>query len=149
MNTSQPHTWLLVEDNEDDINLMKRAIQTVGIDVVIRVVKNGQEAIDYLSGNRQYANRNLYPRPTFVFLDLKMPRMSGFDVLRWIRHTATTRRLIVIVLTSSNMPLDIVQAYELGANSYVMKPPTFSELLDFCKSVKAYWMTFNRLAEPT
>ena len=144
MNRLPKKTLLIVEDNDDDANLMKRAIGTIGLDLRIQLVSNGQEAIDYLSGNREYTNRDMYPSPDLVFLDLKMPRLSGFDVLRWIRHTATTRRLIVIVLTSSNQPSDILQAYELGANSYVVKPSTFAELLEFCKALSAYWLTFNR-----
>lgn len=147
MNRFPQKTLLIVEDNDDDANLMKRAIGTIGLDLRIQLACNGQEAIDYLAGLREYANRDLYPSPDLVFLDLKMPRLSGFDVLRWVRHTATTRRLIVIVLTSSNQPSDIQQAFELGANSYVVKPSTFAELLDFCKALNAYWLTFNRSAD--
>src|SRR5258705_382404 len=116
MNPRQKSVFLLVEDNPDDALLMNRAMMTNGLGIRLHVVPHGQEAMDYLAGNREYSNRERYPMPTIVFLDLKMPRVSGFEVLRWMRQTATTRRVIVIILTSSNQPSDILQAYDLGAN---------------------------------
>jgi CheY-like chemotaxis protein len=136
-------TILLVEDNEDDVFLMERAIKGAGIINPLFVVEDGQEAIDYLSGAGRYSNRDIHPIPSIVFLDLKLPIKGGLDVLRWIRSKTELETLVVIVLTSSNEPSDLKQSYRLGANSYVVKPPTASQLLDLAKAFKWYWLQFN------
>lgn len=140
---------LLVEDNEDDAILMKRAVRNSGLKAEVQLLTDGQKAIEYLDGRNGYADRQTFPFPTLVLLDLKLPKVSGFEVLAWIRSQPELRMLIVIVLTSSNQPSDITRAYELGANSYVLKPPQFQQLLELCRALDRYWLGFNRIASET
>jgi CheY-like chemotaxis protein len=135
---------LLVEDNEDDVFLMKRALKSAGIVNRLCIAEDGQQATDYLAGTGTYANRQEYPLPAIVFLDLKLPIKSGLEVLKWIRAQSELENIVVVVLTSSNEPFDLKEAYRLGANSYVVKPPTASQLLDLAKAFKWYWLEFNR-----
>ena len=135
---------LLVEDNEDDVFLMKRAIKEAGISNPLLTVENGQEAIDYLTGTGDYENRAEYPLPAVVFLDLKLPLKSGHEVLAWIRQHREFDSLVVVVLTASGELSDIRKSYQLGANSYLVKPPTSRELLDVAKSFKWYWLEYNK-----
>ena len=137
---------LLVEDNEDDIFLMKRSLKSAGITNPLCVVEDGQRAIDYLGGVGEFADRNKHPRPSVVFLDLKLPLKSGREVLAWIREQRI-ENLVVLVLTSSSEPSDIREAYRLGANSYVVKPPTAAELLELARAFKSYWLEFNLFEE--
>ena len=138
---------LLVEDNDDDVFLMKRALKNAGITNQLYVVEDGQQAIDYLSGTGIYADREQHPLPALVFLDLKLPFKNGLDVLAWIRKQPHLEGLVVVVLTSSNEPMDLKQSYKLGANSYVVKPPTAAQLLDLAKAFKWYWLEFNQFEE--
>ena len=135
---------LLVEDNEDDIFLMKRALKSAGISNPLSIVEDGQQAVDYLAGAGAYANRDQYPLPAVVFVDLKLPIKTGLEVLSWIRRQDRLHHLIVVVLTSSNEPSDLREAYRLGANSYLVKPPTASQLLDLAKAFKWYWLEYNQ-----
>lgn len=139
-------TILLVEDNEDDVFLMIRAMKTAGVDLPLQTVGDGRLALDYLSGAGPYADRTTYPIPSTIFLDIKLPQLSGLEVLRWLRNEPNLRRTVVIVLTSSNHPGDVRQAYELGANSYVVKPASFQQLVEFAKAFRAYWLSCNRPA---
>src|ERR1041385_5247656 len=142
-----PHpTLLLVEDSEDDVFLMVRALKTAGVELPLQVVADGRLALDYLSGTGPYADREAYPVPMVMFLDIKLPQVSGLEVLRWLREQPELRRLVVIVLTSSNHPGDVREAYDLGANSYVVKPASFQQLVDFAKAFRAYWLACNRAA---
>src|ERR1051326_416272 len=117
MGTSQ--ILLLVEDNEDDVFLMVRALKSAGVDLPLQVLSDGREALDYLSATGPYADREVYPLPAVIFLDIKLPQLSGLEVLRWLRNQPQSelRRTVVIVLTSSNHPGDVRNAYDLGANS--------------------------------
>ncbi|EEF62615.1 response regulator [Pedosphaera parvula] len=135
---------LLVEDNEDDVFLMKRALKGAGVTNPLSVVEDGQGAIDYLSGTGKFSDRKLYPIPTLILLDLKLPLVRGLDVLAWIRKEPKRSSIIVVVLTSSDEPSDLAQAYRLGANSYLVKPPTAPQLLDMAKAFKWYWLGLNR-----
>ena len=137
-------TLLLVEDNEDDVFLMVRAIRSAGIDLPLQTVTDGRQAVEYLSGVGPYADRATHPAPVLIFLDIKLPQLSGLEVLRWLRTQSEVRRTPVIVLTSSNNPGDIAEAYDLGANSYVVKPASFQQLLEFAKAFKNYWLCCNR-----
>jgi CheY-like chemotaxis protein len=134
---------LLVEDNEDDAFLMKRSLKAAAIENPLLLAEDGQEAIDYLSGIGKFADRESYPIPAILFLDLKLPLKNGFDVLTWIRSQPQYAALVVVVLTSSNQPSDLARAYRLGANSYVVKPPTAAQLIDLAKAFKWYWLEFN------
>ena len=135
---------LLVEDNEDDVFLMTRALKSAGILNKLYVVEDGQQAIDYLSGTGKYSDRTNHPFPVIVFLDLKLPIKRGLDVLAWIKTRPEFETLVVVVLTSSNEPFDLKEAYRLGAKSYVVKPPTAAQLLDLAKAFKWYWLEFNQ-----
>jgi CheY-like chemotaxis protein len=141
MTTSGP--ILLVEDNEDDVFLMKRALKVASIVNPLLVVEDGQQAIDYFSGAGKFGDRSAYPVPVLVFLDLKLPIKRGLEVLAWIRQQTKFRNLVVVVLTSSNEPSDLSEAYRLGANSYVVKPPTSAQLIELAKAFKWYWLEFN------
>lgn len=139
--------FLLVEDNEDDVFLMQRALKDAAVINPLLVVQDGQEALDYLGGTGKYRDRTEYPLPTVIFLDLKLPYKSGHEVLQWIRQRKEFDSLIVVVLTSSNEPNDLRKSYALGANSYLVKPPTPEQLLDLAKAFKWYWLEYNRFEE--
>ena len=115
---------LLVEDNEDDVFLMQRAFEKSKLTLPMRVICDGQEALDYLRGVGQYSDRQKCPLPAAIFLDLKLPYIHGFEILKWIRQDAATRHIPVYVLTSSLEERDRRQAIELGAQDYLVKPPS-------------------------
>ena len=135
---------LLVEDNEDDVFLMRRALKAARIANPLHVAEDGEQAVDYLAGNGHYSDRNKFPFPAVVFLDLKLPIKRGLEVLEWIRQQPNFDNLVVLVLTSSNEPSDLKRAYSLGANSYLVKPPTAEQILDLAKAFKWFWLEFNR-----
>ncbi|MBA2848957.1 response regulator [Thermosulfuriphilus ammonigenes] len=135
---------LLVEDDPNDVILIKRAFDRARIANPIQVAQDGEEAIAYLAGSEPYHDRSLYPLPMLVLLDLKMPRKSGFDVLAWIRAQEVLRRLPVVVLTSSKDTPDINRAYDLGANSYLVKPVAFEALIEMVKTLGLYWLILNQ-----
>lgn len=143
---SQPDTILLVEDNEDDAFFMKQALKDAEIANPFQHVEDGQAAIDYLAGTGKYADRQQYPLPMVVFLDLKLPFKTGHEVLQWIRAQPQFQKLVVIVLTSSSEPVDLKRSYQLGANSFVVKPPTPDQLLDLAQAFKLWWLRQNRVA---
>ena len=130
---------LLAEDEQNDVFLIKRAFQKAQLLNPVRVVSDGQEAISYLRGDGQYADRERFPLPTLVLLDLKMPRMGGFDVIAWVRQQPGLKRLPLVVLTSSKDRPDINRAYELGANTYLVKPVEFDGLVEMMKNLSLYW----------
>lgn len=112
---------LLVEDDPDDVFLMKRALKSAGILATLHIAEHGQAALDYLAGAGPYADRTGYPFPSLVFLDLKLPYKSGFEVLTWFREQPSFELAAVVVLTSSGLERDMQQAYKLGARSYLVK----------------------------
>lgn len=137
---------LLVEDEENDIVLLKLSFQEAGIALPLRVVTDGQMAIDYLSGAQGFADRKEFPLPCLVLLDLKLPRQSGFEVLKWIREQPALKCLVVIVLSSAEHEQDVQQAYELGANSYVVKPMNVAQRDETIRLLKGWWLQCNRFA---
>jgi CheY-like chemotaxis protein len=141
-------TILLVEDNEDDAFIMRRALRAAGIANPMHVVETGQDAVDYLAGAERFEERTSYPLPRIVFLDLKLPIMMGMEVLAWIRTRRELEGLVVVVLTSSNEPSDVKEAYRLGANSYVVKPPTADQLLGLAKAFKWDWLEVTNTSDP-
>jgi CheY-like chemotaxis protein len=145
--TTTNRSLLLVEDNEDDVFLMKRALKGARVSNPLNVVEDGQEAVDYLAGTGKFADRANYPLPAVVFLDLKLPFISGHDVLAWIRRQKDLDSLVVIVLTSSNEASDLSRCYALGANSYVVKPPTPDQLQELASAFKWYWLEYNQFDE--
>ncbi len=139
-------TILLVEDNEDDVFAMERALKQAQIANPLVVAGDGQEALDYLSGAREYKDRERYPLPFIIFLDLKLPYVDGFEILTWIRERQDLDPTVVVVLTSSAENRDQEKAYALGARSYLIKPPTAEGLLDVLNSLRSYWLA--RAASP-
>jgi CheY-like chemotaxis protein len=137
-------TILLVEDEDNDVFLMRRAARAVGIENPFRVAYNGQEAIDYLSGVGQYMDRLRFPVPCVILLDLKLPRVMGLEVLKWIREQPELRTVVVIVVSSSSLDSDIQTAYRLGANSYLIKPCTYEQLSEMMTGIKLYWLDLNQ-----
>jgi len=130
---------LVVEDNEDDVFFLKRAITSAGATNPLHVVTTGPEAIDFFSGVGDYRDRARFPMPAAVFFDLKLPMMSGHEVLAWIRGQRHLESVAVVVLTSSNEPANLRRAYSLGANSYLVKPITPRQLLDLAKALDWPW----------
>jgi CheY-like chemotaxis protein len=135
---------LLAEDDSNDVVLIQRAFQKAGLKQVLKVVRDGGEAIEYLSGQGIYADRDKYPMPYMVLLDLKMPGTDGFEVLQWARSEPDTKRLLFVVLTSSNLQEDVDRAYDLGANSYLVKPVEFEQMVNLIQRFEAYWTEINR-----
>jgi CheY-like chemotaxis protein len=136
---------LLVEDDENDVLLLKRAFTRAGLKDNVRVVRNGQDAMNYLGGHGSYSNRDEHPLPFLVLLDLKMPGVDGFEVLQWARKDPNLKRLLIVVLTASNLQADVDRAYELGANSYLVKPIEFDEMVALVGRFQAYWSELNRI----
>ncbi len=137
---------LLVEDNRMDVELTLDAFREVHLINPVHVVTNGQEALDYLFGQGKYADREAYPLPRLILLDLKLPGIDGFEVLRQIKATPVLKRLPVIILTSSKEDGDRILSYDSGANSYLVKPVSFQGFLDIVRQIKGYWLSLN--AEP-
>jgi CheY-like chemotaxis protein len=144
----KPLPILQVEDVEDDITLMQLAVAEAQLDCPLISVRDGQEAIDYLSGAGEYAERQRYPLPRLILLDLKLPRVSGLEVLRWIRHESQVKSVVVLVMTSSTLQRDINQAYLAGANSFMTKPSGILELIDLLKALETFWFRLSELPVP-
>src|SRR5580692_2797809 len=136
------NTILLVEDEEGDVFFMRQALQKAGVINPLQVASDGQEAIDYFKGTGRFANREEFPLPCLVLLDLKLPRVMGLDVLKWIREQPEVAT-IVVILTSSQEEADIATAYRLGANGYLVKPSDVGQLTDMVKSIKDFWLMQN------
>lgn len=138
-------TILLIEDNEDDIFFMKRALKNAGIKNPIQAIEDGQEAIDFFAGTGPYADRSRFPLPLMTLLDLKLPRKNGLEVLEWIRSQSDFSRLVVIVLTSSRHNKDVVSAARLGANSFLVKPSNVEDLSHLMNLIKEYWLKQDQI----
>ena len=132
---------LLVDDSENDLLLMRKAFAQAKFEIATKEVKSGEEAIEYFKGEGHYSNRAEYPLPSLVLLDLNMPGLNGFEVLQWIREQPALKALRVLVLTTSDAIRDVNEAYRLGANSFMMKPLDFQNLVAMTVSLKDYWLT--------
>lgn len=137
---------LLVEDNPDDEALTLRALKKNNIRNEVVVARDGREALDYLFGEGMYAGRDVRVKPQVILLDLKLPKVDGFEVLRAMRGNEHTRLLPVVILTSSNEERDRINGYGLGANSYVRKPVEFGEFIEAVKQLGLYWLILNQIA---
>ena len=137
---------LLVEDNPDDEVLMLRALRKSNVVNQIIVVRDGAEALDYLFGEGEFAGRDTSVKPAVVLLDLRLPKIDGLEVLRRIRADERTRLLRVVILTSSDEERDIVNSYDLGANSYVRKPVDFGQFATAVQQLGLYWLLLNEAA---
>jgi CheY-like chemotaxis protein len=138
---SQP--VLVVDDDENDVIFVQRAFRHAGILNPLHVANNGDEAVAYLEGTGKFANRDEFPLPVFILLDLKMPRRSGLEVIKWVKEHEHLKRMPIVVLTSSKDDADVNRAYELGANSYLVKPVSFEGLIELTKSLQLYWLVLN------
>ena len=136
-------TVLLAEDSEDDIFVMKMACKRTGIPHLLQVVTDGEMAVEYLSGAAQYADRTLHPMPDVIFLDIKMPRRDGHDVLRWIRAQSDLKEIPVVMLTGSVLTADVDQAYKLGVTSYLQKVSDPAEFGQAVRVIMKYWLELN------
>lgn len=138
----EPRTVLLVEDNADDEQLTLRAMRQSEVPNIIRVARDGAEAVEHLFGP------GAHRLPDLVLLDLKLPKVSGLEVLKRIRSEESTKSMPVVVLTSSDEERDILETYRLGANSYIRKPIDFDEFIDAVRQLGVYWLTLNRGRAP-
>ena len=134
---------LLIEDNPSDIALTQRAFKKNAISNKVVVAEDGQEALDYLFCTGTYSGRNIAETPIFILLDLKLPRIDGLEVLRRLRADNRTRRIPVVILTSSIEEQDIAAGYDLGTNSYIRKPIDFHQFADLIKQLGMYWLVIN------
>lgn len=137
---------LQVEDDANDVFFLGHAMNKAGVANPIQVVSDGQQAIDYLKGAGEYADREKFPMPCLVLLDLKLPYVMGLDVLKWIRQQPGAP-LVVVMLTASGEDGDIATAYRLGANAFLTKPSKASKLEEMAKAIKDFWLTHNTLPE--
>ena len=135
---------LVAEDDEDYVLLIKQVFQKAHIPNPIHVVWNGEEAIAYLKGAGKYSNREEYPLPDIFLLDLKMPRVNGFEVLKWVRAQPTFGSLRILVLTSSDEIRDVNEAYQLGANSFLVKPLDFEDFTHLSRLIADFWFKASR-----
>ena len=138
-----PKIILLVEDNPSDIALTRRALAKSHVANELVVAEDGQDALDYLFGSGAYAGRDVNQLPTLVLLDLKLPRVDGLEVLRRIRTETLTRRMPVVVLTSSKEEQDLAVSYDLGVNSYIRKPVDFEQFAQAIQTLGLYWLVLN------
>jgi CheY-like chemotaxis protein len=138
---------LLVEDDPNDVLLIRRAFAKADIKNPVHTVEDGDAAVAYLAGEGTYADRDDHPLPGVVLLDLKLPRRSGLEVLEWVRQSPALRRLPIVVLTSSRESADVNRAYDLGANSYLVKPVGFDALTELVRILQGYWVGWNEKPE--
>jgi len=140
---NEQQTILLVDDSDNDISLMRSACRAANFQAALKMVNNGEQAIAYLQGEGEYVDRNKFPLPTVMLLDLKMPMKDGFEVLQWVREQPVLRRLSIIILTASARPEDVAQAFDLGANSYLVKPSAMSSLIAMMCCLRD-WLEYNQ-----
>jgi len=138
--TSEQALFLIVEDNEDHALLICRAFARSNVVNPVQVVRSGEEALAYLQGTGRYANRLEFPLPSLMLLDLKLTGMDGFDVLKWVRGQPPLSSLRIVVLTSSSEIRDVNLAYQLGANSFLVKPVDFEDFLRVAQALQGYWL---------
>lgn len=146
--TDQIIEILLVEDNPDDVELALLALEEYNIANRIHVVRDGAEALDYLFCRGAYDGRNADDKPKVILLDLKLPRVDGLEVLQAIKADPQLRQIPVVMLTASNQETDLVRSYELGVNSYIVKPVDFDQFKDAMRSIGFYWLLLNQNPAP-
>jgi CheY-like chemotaxis protein len=139
--------FLVVEDNEDHVVLIRRAFAKSKVVNPLQVVRSGEDALTYLEGVGRFSNRAEFPLPAVILLDLKLTGMDGFEVLRWIRQQPGLRAVRVVVLTSSNAIRDVNLAYQLGANSFLVKPVDFEDFVRVTQALQGYWLWTDKAPE--
>ena len=142
---TRQRTILYAEDDDDAVTILRAACKNSRLTHPIHVVTDGAKAMEYLGGEGRYADRDRFPLPSLLLLDLKMPRKNGFDVLSWIRSGTGINRLPVIFFSTSADPSDINRAYDLGANSYAVKPSGIEGLVDLLNYLEGWWMGVNEV----
>lgn len=145
--TASQRPILMVEDNDNDILLIQRAFQKLDLGCPLHVERDGETALSYLAGMGIYADREQFPLPLLILLDLKLPRKSGLEVLASIRQQPGVKRTPVVMLTSSRQAADINRAYDMGVNSYLVKPVDFDSLVELLRGLKIYWLALNETPE--
>jgi two-component system response regulator len=135
---------LLVEDNPEDLELALLALKKASPSLRIHVSRDGHEAMDFIFGEGQFAGRRITETPKVIFLDLKLPKVDGIEVLKRIKTDPRTAAIPVVVLTSSNEQRDVVESYRLGVNSYIVKPVNFERYIDAVSQSGLYWMLINQ-----
>ncbi len=143
---SENRTILVADDDQNDVFFLRRAFQKSGLEHSVMHVTDGQEAIDYLRGESDYSDRSRFPLPSLLLLDLKMPKVDGFDVLAWLKGRSDLKQLAVVVLSSSSREDDIQRARSLGADDYRVKPADFEQLLVLAQDVSTRWLTAGELS---
>jgi CheY-like chemotaxis protein len=141
----EQHLVLLAEDDENDVFLMQTAFPRAGLTNPLQVVRSGEDAIAYLAGSGQFSDRQLYPMPLVVLLDLKLPNKNGFEVLEWLAQQPFRRQLVVVILTASGRKEDASRAYSLGADLFLTKPRKFDDLVEMTRCLH-YWVRLNHFA---
>ena len=140
MSAKLTYPVLYVEDDDNDRLLLEMACSTAGVPFSLQVARDGVEAIAYLNGDGDYADRGRYPFPLLVLLDLKLPRKSGFEVLEWVRDQSELKDIPIVVLSSSNRETDLKQAFERGAIYYFVKPVSLPRLVEMVKEIQLKWL---------
>jgi len=135
----RPLNILIAEDNEDDAFILTHALKSAGLSNPVFICRDGQEAVDYIKGIGSFADRAKYPLPGLLILDIKMPRLSGLEVLRWVRTHPACAVIPTIILTSSAHPKDVAEAFENGVNAYFLKPRTPDEMRDLLQLIHKFW----------
>lgn len=141
--SSAPGLILVAEDDDNDVLLFQRAVQKARLINPVRFVRDGEEVIDYLAGKGAYVDRRRYPLPALMLLDLNMPRRTGLEVLAWVRDQPGLKRLPVVILSSSSERADVNQAYDLGANCYLVKRVELDDLFVLLRSLDMHWLILN------
>ena len=143
MNIEMPLEILLVEDNPNDIELALHALKKHNLANRIQVVRDGAEALDFLFARGAFSHRDINQTPRVVLLDLKLPKVDGLEVLRQVKADPRTRKIPVVVLTSSREERDVVESYSLGVNSYILKPVDFQQFTEAVRTIGLYWLLLN------
>jgi CheY-like chemotaxis protein len=143
-----PKVILLVEDSDDDVFLITRAFKSVGLVSPLMRATDGRDAIDYLSGKGAYADRVKFPMPSLVLLDIKMPFVTGLEVLRWIRSQPPFASLPVVMFTTSNQECDVRSAYGSGANAFLVKPSRIEDCISIASAIRQFWIDANIALPP-
>lgn len=136
---------VLIEDNQYDVELILRALDKINLSYNVIVLEDGEKALDYFFCRGSYKNRDSSINPKLILLDLKLPKLDGLDVLNEIKSNVKTKKIPVVVLTSSNEEKDIIQSYNLGVNSYIVKPVDFNEFIETVKQIGMYWFVLNEV----
>jgi CheY-like chemotaxis protein len=134
---------LIAEDDDNDVFLLRYALNKAGVTEGVQVASDGQQVIDHISGTGRYADREQYPMPQLLLLDIKLPLRPGLEVLEWIRARPELNSLVVIMFTASAQSQDVQRAYDLGANSFVVKPSDLQSRADVAAHLKGWWLRHN------